>query len=363
MVTISDKKIGHDAGNGTIDYYLADVITANDYYPFGMMMPGRKYEQTPGKPYRYSINGQEKELELNENITTAEYWEYDSRIARRWNVDPVPDETQSPYAVFDNNPIAVTDVDGDCTDCPDDPIESTYLGWTGLDFGSFGNGVADGFIGALPDLVGFVGDLIVSGEARDNFAAGLKTFFNDVPGAIKALAADKYELWSSVLSGNGTEQQKYDVGKEAGNLIFGALSGAALSKLTEVIKVAKYEKQLVKIIEKADEAVGSGKPNVRGTKIHTKLEQGVNKTSKAKRAEVSYKDGKVRRRGAEGTSRADAIYGKNQAKPKIAYDLKTGKSGISKADAAKYRKNLPKGTKLKEISKDANGKYKVKKAF
>jgi hypothetical protein len=276
-------------------------------------------------------------------------------------VDPVPDESQSPYVAFDNNPIAVTDPDGDCTTCPGDPVDSKYLGWTGLDFGSFGNGVADGFIGALPELGEFVWDLITSQEARSNFSSGLGAVFDDPLGTVKAIAADKYDLWSSVLSGNGTEQQKYDVGKEVGNLVFGALSGAALSKLTEIIKVAKYEKQLVKIAQQADEATGAGKATVSGTKIHTKFEEGVNKTSKAKRAEVSYKDGDVRKRGTKGTSRADAIYGKNPAKPKIAYDLKTGKSGISKPEAAAYKKNLPPGTKLKEISKDANGKYKVKK--
>jgi YD repeat-containing protein len=44
LVTISDKKIGVDNNSdGTVDYYTADVITANDYYPFGMAMPSRKY--------------------------------------------------------------------------------------------------------------------------------------------------------------------------------------------------------------------------------------------------------------------------------------------------------------------------------
>ena len=42
LVTVSDKKIGHDARNGTIDYYTADVVTANGSYPGGMSMPGRK---------------------------------------------------------------------------------------------------------------------------------------------------------------------------------------------------------------------------------------------------------------------------------------------------------------------------------
>jgi hypothetical protein len=57
LVTISDKKIGVDQNaDGTIDYYNADVITANDYYPFGSQMPGRKYSQASTK-YRYGFNG------------------------------------------------------------------------------------------------------------------------------------------------------------------------------------------------------------------------------------------------------------------------------------------------------------------
>jgi LysM repeat protein len=112
LVTISDKKLGVSANNTTIDYYTADVVTANDYYPGGMNMPGRKFSQGNSK-YRYSINGQEKESELNENITTAEFWEYDSRIVRRWNVDPVVKVDESPYATFRNNPVVIVDPSGE----------------------------------------------------------------------------------------------------------------------------------------------------------------------------------------------------------------------------------------------------------
>ena len=125
LATVTEKKIGVDDGvynlttgaktsstpDGIIDYYTADVATANDYYPFGMGMPGRKYS-SGSSTYRYSINGQEKESELNENITTAEYWEYDSRIGRRWNVDPVIKPWESPYATFNNNPISQIDPGG-----------------------------------------------------------------------------------------------------------------------------------------------------------------------------------------------------------------------------------------------------------
>jgi hypothetical protein len=76
-----------------------------------MLQPLRKY--SAGTDYRYSFNGQEKESEINENITTALYWEYDSRIGRRWNIDPVVKNSLSPYSVLDNSPIRFFDVNGD----------------------------------------------------------------------------------------------------------------------------------------------------------------------------------------------------------------------------------------------------------
>jgi hypothetical protein len=112
LVTISDKKLAVDSDNdGIINYYNADVVTANDYYPFGMTMPGRDFTIT-GKKSRHSINGQERSDELNDNLTTALYWEYDSRIGRRWNVDPVRKEYESPFMCFGDNPIWMSDAKG-----------------------------------------------------------------------------------------------------------------------------------------------------------------------------------------------------------------------------------------------------------
>jgi hypothetical protein len=41
------------------------------------------------------------------------FWEYDTRIGRRWNVDPKSNIWESEYAVFGGNPILNTDVNGD----------------------------------------------------------------------------------------------------------------------------------------------------------------------------------------------------------------------------------------------------------
>jgi hypothetical protein len=110
LSTISDKKIGHD-NSGVVDYYIAEVLLQNDYYPFGMMMPQRKYTLTNG--YRYGFNGQEISGEINNNSMTAEFWQYDGRIGRRWNLDPKPNTAISAYNCFNGNPIWFTDALGD----------------------------------------------------------------------------------------------------------------------------------------------------------------------------------------------------------------------------------------------------------
>jgi hypothetical protein len=75
-----------------------------------MPMLNRQY----GANYRFGFNGQEKdnEIEGNGNLNTAEFWEYDSRLGRRWNVDPVAKRWESSYATFSNNPLRYIDING-----------------------------------------------------------------------------------------------------------------------------------------------------------------------------------------------------------------------------------------------------------
>jgi RHS repeat-associated protein len=77
--------------------------------------------------YRYGFNGQEKDDEIagSGNSYTAEYWQYDSRLGRRWNIDPVFKEHESPFATFANNPISFIDPFGA------DTITFTKSSWSG----------------------------------------------------------------------------------------------------------------------------------------------------------------------------------------------------------------------------------------
>ena len=114
LATISDKRNGVSTDDSTVVYFTPDVVSANDYYPFGMLQPGRSYVEA-GTGYRYGFNGQEKDDDINGagNSYTAEFWEYDPRIGRRWNRDPKPTANISPYAAFGNNPLLNADPMGD----------------------------------------------------------------------------------------------------------------------------------------------------------------------------------------------------------------------------------------------------------
>lgn len=85
---------------------------AEQGYPFGMIMPGR---QLNGWHYRFGFNGQERDNEIAGlgNVNTADYWEYDTRLGRRWNLDPKPSPLNSNYSVLLDNPIFNIDMRGD----------------------------------------------------------------------------------------------------------------------------------------------------------------------------------------------------------------------------------------------------------
>jgi len=122
LSTVSDRKIQHEnlSDPGTILYYTADIKSSQDYYAGGMLLPGRNFN-SPN--YKYGHNGQLKDDEISGsgNMYTAEYWEYDSRLIRRWNTDPIEKPWESPYACFNGNPIYFKDPSGLQGSGPDKP--------------------------------------------------------------------------------------------------------------------------------------------------------------------------------------------------------------------------------------------------
>jgi RHS repeat-associated protein len=65
--------------------------------------------------YRFGFNGMEGDDEVRGagNSYTTEFRQYDPRIGRWLSIDPIQVAYESPYAAFRNNPIILTDPNGD----------------------------------------------------------------------------------------------------------------------------------------------------------------------------------------------------------------------------------------------------------
>ena len=118
LTTISDSKQAIDDGQGQVAYYKPIVKTQQDYYPFGTtiaILVSERQFTLHNDNYRFGFNGQERSDEVygKGNLNTALFWEYDTRLGRRWNLDPVTKPWISSYHAFSNKPITFIDHNGD----------------------------------------------------------------------------------------------------------------------------------------------------------------------------------------------------------------------------------------------------------
>jgi len=61
---------------------VAEVLSVSDYYPFGMEMPGIKFEKDASDEYRFGFTGHEKESDMAEGVYSTEFRLLDSRVGR-----------------------------------------------------------------------------------------------------------------------------------------------------------------------------------------------------------------------------------------------------------------------------------------
>ncbi len=111
MEVVSDRLIAV-ANGATLDYYVADIRGATDYYPFGMPMPNRDYESSAK---RYGYNGQENDEEWGpQSIQDYDFRMYNASIGRFLSIDPLAADfpSWSSYTYVNDNPISFIDPDG-----------------------------------------------------------------------------------------------------------------------------------------------------------------------------------------------------------------------------------------------------------
>ncbi|MDC0201916.1 hypothetical protein OAJ56_01595, partial [Flavobacteriales bacterium] len=115
LTTVSDKKLQVVDDNNVFTHFKADVLTANDYYPFGMQMDNRNYSLNSSE-HIYGFNGKEMDNEVSGSGNQYDYGFriYNSRIAKFLSVDPLTNSYPwyTPYQFAGNKPINSIDLDG-----------------------------------------------------------------------------------------------------------------------------------------------------------------------------------------------------------------------------------------------------------
>lgn len=133
LAVVTDKVIGQDIQDDpAADYYAATVSSANDYYPFGWTMPGRKFVGSDG--YKYGFNGMEMDNEVKGQGNSYDFGAriYDNRVGRWLALDPLAQKysSLSPYCFVTNSPLRFIDPDGKQLVDPDGNIAYKDGKWT-----------------------------------------------------------------------------------------------------------------------------------------------------------------------------------------------------------------------------------------
>ena len=115
LSVVTDRKILNSiaANSPEIPIFVPDVLSFNDYYPFGMLVPKRHDNSAA---YRYGFQGQEKDDEVKGegNSLNYKYRMHDARIGRFFAVDPLAYSYpyNSPYAFSENTVINAVELEG-----------------------------------------------------------------------------------------------------------------------------------------------------------------------------------------------------------------------------------------------------------
>ena len=114
MAAINDRKTSVVSPLGIMGIYLPTILSATDYYAFGLEMPSRSYSS---EKYRYGFNGKENDRgNWSSTQLVQDYGMrlYNPALGRFLSVDPISKQFPwyTPYQFAGNKPIIAIDLDG-----------------------------------------------------------------------------------------------------------------------------------------------------------------------------------------------------------------------------------------------------------
>lgn len=114
LAVVSDKLTWKDKNNNdTVDAFIPEILSKNDFYPFGMIHPNRSYNSGD---YRYGFQGQEKDDEIKGagNSINYKFRIHDPRLGRFFSLDPLFKDYphNSPYAFSENRVVDAVELEG-----------------------------------------------------------------------------------------------------------------------------------------------------------------------------------------------------------------------------------------------------------
>ncbi|MDN5217517.1 fibronectin type III domain-containing protein [Fulvivirgaceae bacterium BMA12] len=100
-----------------ITHTKSPIISADDYYPFGLAINQNSYQRESAVGQRYKYNGKELQPELGLNWHDYGARMYQADLGRFFNIDRFAEDyyDMTPYHYTLNNPIIFVDVNGDST--------------------------------------------------------------------------------------------------------------------------------------------------------------------------------------------------------------------------------------------------------
>ncbi|MFD2920404.1 LamG-like jellyroll fold domain-containing protein [Terrimonas rubra] len=205
LAVISDKKLAVDvSSDGTVDYYIADVVNAADYAPFGMQLPGRVFpgpvapEETPTGatiPYAGTLNGYDeatsRAIAAAHNNFTIELW---VNPATTHEIDP---ESPTGLAGVGGQKYVIDALSGSAIDL------STDAAGVGISVGTNGVSVYEHAASYMPCLLSWEG--AVNGWTHIAVVYNDKTPYLYVNGVLvkTGLTSWKTDVYASNMVGSG----------------------------------------------------------------------------------------------------------------------------------------------------------------